>query len=166
MEKWCDAEPNAAHRALAALSVPVITQNIDGLHQKAGSSSVLELHGNLRTVLCPRCGQTETAASLCGDLRPLYAAENDAGILARTTCACGARRDIDVVLYGDAVRSIDEAIRMVRGCDLLLVVGTSLETYPAAMLPDIARQGGARVMMENQDCVAALGGQSDIKEKA
>jgi len=156
MEAWCGTRPNAAHLALAAHRVPVITQNIDGLHQKAGSGRVIELHGNLRRVLCPACGGEWAASALCGDLRPLYENGDTEAVLRRLTCACGGRLDVDVVLYGDAVRGMDEAMELVSGCDLLVVIGTSLETYPAAMLPGFARRNGVRVMIEDRDCVAAL----------
>ncbi|MCL1965002.1 MAG: NAD-dependent protein deacylase [Firmicutes bacterium] len=156
MEAWCGAPPNAAHLALASHQVPVITQNIDGLHQKAGSGKVIELHGNLRKIYCRACGIETSAAALCADLRPLYAAGNHAAVLRRLACACGGRLDGDVVLYGDAVRGMDEAMALLDGCDLFVVIGTTLTTYPAAMLPDYARRRGARLMMEDRDCVAAL----------
>ena len=157
MEAWCRAEPSAAHRALAALGVPVITQNIDGLHQKAGSKRVIELHGNLRRVFCTRCGREQNAQAFCERLRPHYAAGDDEAVRTALKCpACGGRMDTDVVLYGDAVRGLEEADALLRRCDLLAVIGTSLETYPAAALPDLARRYGARVMLENRDCLAAL----------
>lgn len=155
MEAWCDAEPNEAHLALARHGVRVITQNIDGLHQKAGSTRVIEMHGNLRRVFCPACGRLAPAA-FCETLRPLYAAGDRAGIEERLRCRCGGRLDVDVVLYGDAVRGFETAVQLVEGCDLLLVIGTSLSTYPAAMLPDYARRNGAAVLVEDRDCVAAL----------
>lgn len=156
MEQWCDAQPNAAHLALAAHDVPVITQNVDGLHQKAGSRRVIELHGNLRHTVCKRCGAMGSAHALCEALRPLYKAGDAQGIRDALACSCGEMTDIDVVLYGDAVRGLDEAMAWLRQADLLLVIGTSLETYPAATLPDIARQSGARILVEDRDCIAAL----------
>lgn len=156
MEAWCHAEPNAAHKALAAHGVPVITQNIDGLHQRAGSADVVELHGNLRRLLCHRCGKIIPAEAFCAALRPLYAAGDTAQIEKRLRCGCGGWIDVDVVLYGDAVRGMETAADLLGRCDLLVVIGTSLETYPAAMLPDVARQGGAKVLIESNDCIAAL----------
>ncbi len=156
MEQWCHAEPNRAHRMLAEHGVPIITQNIDGLHQKAGSNRVLEMHGNLCNIRCPRCGAVTSAEALCAVLRPLYQAGDRAAVEACLTCACGGLLDIDVVLYEDPVRLLDEAIALVSSCDVLLVVGTSLQVYPAASLPDIARRAGARVLIENTDCIAAL----------
>lgn len=156
MEAWCRAEPNAAHAALAALAVPVITQNIDGLHQRAGSSQVIELHGNLRDVKCLRCGKKSSARAFADTLRPLYAAGAEAAIRAALYCGCGGRIDTDVVLYDDPVRGLERAVDWLMACDLLVVIGTSLETYPAASLPDIARQRGTRVIIEDRDCIAAL----------
>lgn len=156
MESWCKAEPNAAHAALAEHKVPVLTQNIDGLHQKAGSDVVLELHGNLRNVVCPACGRISSAHELCRTLRPLYEAGDASAILRAIRCPCGERWDTDVVLYDDPVRGLEEAVDRLMDCDLLLVIGTSLQTYPAASLPDIARQRGARILVEDRDCIAAL----------
>lgn len=156
MEAWGHVAPNAAHLALAALSVPVITQNIDGLHQQAGSREVIELHGNLRIVRCPQCGCEMPAEALCAGLRPLYAAGDERAVLDALHCACGGRMDTDVVLYGDAVRGLEKAAQWIESCDLLVVIGTSLTTYPASALPDMARQHGAKVLMEDRDCLAAL----------
>ncbi len=156
MEAWTRKEPNEAHRTLARFSVPVITQNIDGLHGRAGSDPVIELHGNLRAVVCPRCGARKPSRLLCKALRPLYAAGNEAAILRLLHCRCGGAWDVDVVLYGDTVRGLDEASALLSACDLLLVVGSSLTTTPAALLPDLARRHGARVLIENDDCVLAL----------
>ena len=156
MEQWSHAEPNLAHRALAAHHVPVITQNIDGLHQKAGSTKVIELHGNLHNILCPACGQVQAADVFCGALRPLYTAHDTQGVLRRLRCPCGGMLDIDTVLYGDPVRGLGEAMDWLMASDLLLVIGTSLETYPAAALPRVARERGIRVLIEHRDCIAAL----------
>lgn len=156
MEAWCDAEPNAAHRTLACHAVPIITQNVDGLHQKAGAKRVIELHGSLRTVRCAACGRHSPARDMCRMLRPLLSSGDSEAVLSAFRCGCGGELDTDVVLYGDAVRGLSEATELLSGCDLLLVIGTSLETYPAAALPDLARRHGARVLIENTDCVAAL----------
>lgn len=160
LEKWCDAAPNPAHDALAARSIPVITQNVDGLHQKAGSKQVLELHGNLRNLLCHRCGKVHAAREVCAALRPLYAlpegARDQDAIGSLLHCSCGGPLDVDVVLYGDAVREFEHSVDLLMKSDLLLVIGTSLETYPAASLPTMARERGIQVIIEDRDCVAAL----------
>ncbi|HNV10857.1 MAG TPA: NAD-dependent protein deacylase [Propionibacteriaceae bacterium] len=128
-----DAQPNAGHRALARLEeqgrlTAVITQNIDGLHQAAGSQVVLELHGSVHRNTCVRC-------------RRVYGLE---AILASTgipTCICGGTIKPDVVLYSEPLdaRTVDAAVQHVRDADLLVVGGTSLAVYPAAGLLDYFR---------------------------
>ena len=138
-----DAQPNAAHRALARLEAQgklraIVTQNIDGLHQAAGSQSVLELHGAVRRNLCCACGR-------CYDLGYVLRGEG------APRCACGGMLRPDVVLYGEALDGavLDAAIRAIRQCDLLLVGGTSLVVYPAAGLITYAR--GAKLVLLNRD---------------
>lgn len=162
MEAWCGAAPNGAHLALAEAGIPVITQNIDGLHQKAGSRLVLELHGGLRMVCCLQCGKQMAAGEFCNRLRPLYQANDRQEIIKHLACGCGGYWDTDVVLYGDSVRGLDQAYDLLEACDVLLVIGTSLETYPAALMPQIARQNGARVLVENDDCILALTGKRGL----
>lgn len=167
MVSWCEAVPNEAHRALASMDMPVITQNIDGLHQRAGSKKIVELHGNLRTVFCVKCGRQQSAAGFCEKLRPLYTKNGNNEISADEiqkclTCGCGGRFDTEIVLYGDQVQGLDEAFALLDDCDLLLVIGTSLETYPAAVMPQYAKRRGARVLIENQDCVFALTGKRGL----
>lgn len=120
-----EAMPNAAHLALAALEkhadVHIITQNVDDLHERAGSSRVLHLHGELTM-----------ARSTCDPaLRYRVAGwELKKGAL----CEKGCQLRPDIVWFGEAVPAMDEAIRIVSDCDALLVAGTSLEVYPAAGL--------------------------------
>lgn len=150
MVAWCEKSPNPAHLKLAQWGLPIITQNIDGLHHKAGGANeILEMHGTLRHVICHRCGSTLSARAFAD--RFLLSGED--------RCACGARWDTDVVLYGDPVRHLERAWHLASTCDLMLVVGTSLTTYPAAALPDAARQGGAKVIEVNDDCVGRLAGE-------
>lgn len=159
MVGWCDKEPNAAHRALAALDIPVITQNIDGLHEKAETRRVYPLHGTLHTVRCSRCGKTQDARSFASVLRPLYEREDHKAISAALHCPhCGGWMDTDVVLYGDNVQHLSEAVEWSEKADLMLVVGTSLTTYPAAAMPEIAREHGAKIILINDDCITALEG--------
>lgn len=156
MERWTKAQPNTAHLALAAHAVPVITQNIDGLHTKAGSSQVIEMHGTLRHVFCRDCGMALPAGMLCETLRPLYAAGSHTDVLRALRCPCSGELDVDVVLYEDEARGLEEAVDWLMQSDLLLVIGTSLQTYPAAVLPDIAKERGIRTITEDRDCIAAL----------
>ncbi|MHB8070860.1 MAG: SIR2 family NAD-dependent protein deacylase [Candidatus Cryosericum sp.] len=126
-------EPTRTHAFLARLEhrgslTTVITQNIDGLHQKAGSRSVIEVHGSFRQGHCRHCGQA------CGYERLKR------GILANGIphCeTCGGVIKPDIVFYGEAVRGMDEAQGEAHRADLFLVIGTSLTVYPAAMLPQL-----------------------------
>lgn len=121
-----NARPNTAHRALARLEemgklTCVITQNIDGLHQMAGSKKVLELHGSSQRNTCTRCGKSYDVQALL-DRMPL------------PKCDCGGLMKPDVVLYEEGLDEsvMREAERQVRQSDLLIVGGTSLNVYPAA----------------------------------
>jgi len=130
-------EPNAAHRALARLEsagsvAMVVTQNVDGLHQAAGSRKVIEMHGDHQHVQCVRCGWLGPVAPshLVGDEVPLCA-------------ECSHPVKPNVVLFGEAVRGMGEISRCLDQCELLLVVGTSAQVYPAAGLPaQIESRGG------------------------
>lgn len=123
-----DAKPNAAHRALAKLEAKhkltaVITQNIDGLHQKAGSRNVLELHGSVYRNYCMQCHKT-------------YLLEDLLATQGVPHCACGGMIRPDVVLYEESLDAsvLEQAIEQIRKADLFLVGGTSLSVYPAAGL--------------------------------
>ena len=123
-----DAKPNAAHLRLAKLEArgklrAVITQNIDGLHQAAGSKNVLELHGSTLRNYCTRCHK----------FYPVDFIENTTGV---PRCECGGIVKPDVVLYEEALdqRVMDRAVRALEQADLLIVGGTSLAVYPAAGL--------------------------------
>lgn len=121
-----DAKPNAAHLKLAELEragklSAVITQNIDGLHQAAGSKNVIELHGSVHRNYCTKCGK----------FYPLSAVTESAGI---PECECGGRIKPDVVLYEESLNSedIENAITEIAAADTLIIGGTSLVVYPAA----------------------------------
>ena len=156
MVKWSDKEPNAAHYALSELHVRVVTQNIDGLHAKAGSTDAIEMHGSLRFVLCHKCGWTEDSHVFAARYTSARASGDDAARKVLRCPLCGAPIDTDVVLYTDAVRHLEEAVDIACSSDLFLVIGTSLVTYPAASLPEYARISGAEVLLINDDCVGAL----------
>jgi len=138
------AKPNAAHIALAELEAmkrldSVITQNVDGLHQRAGSKHVIEIHGNAGRVTCTRC-------------LAKYATEKIVDRIAQQevpTCdRCGGPLKPDVILFGEPLpkKAFDQALKKVRSVDLLLAVGTSLEVFPAASLPEIAKKNGAKII--------------------
>lgn len=138
-----DAQPNAAHRKLAELEqagklTAVVTQNIDGLHQKAGSKRVYELHGSVLRNYCMKCGK-------------FYPGEfvRDAKGIPR--CTCGGIVKPDVVLYEEALdeKTLAGAISAIRQADVLIVGGTSLTVYPAAGLLGYYR--GGRLALINRD---------------
>ncbi|MBQ2955633.1 MAG: NAD-dependent protein deacylase [Clostridia bacterium] len=159
MVKWCDKEPNPAHKALAMLDIPVITQNIDGLHEKAGTKTVYPLHGTLHTVHCTACGKKRSSKEFAAELKELYDEGDRQKIMEGLRCPeCGGWIDTDVVLYGDSIHHLYDAMRLSEQADLMLVIGTSLITYPAAALPQIAKNGGAEIILINDDCVKALEG--------
>lgn len=141
-----EAEPNPAHRALAELEQrgklqAIVTQNIDGLHQKAGSQTVYELHGHLRTATCLQCRQSWPTAE--------HLATAQQGLVPR--CTCGGAIKPDLVLFDEQL-PIDvwqHAEAVVRQCDLLIVAGTGLEVYPVADLPELALHHGAQLIVVN-----------------
>lgn len=144
-----NAAPNAAHIALAELGQAglidtVITQNIDVLHQKAGSKKVIEMHGTLRTLSCTQCfHQFESA--------PFLAPFVNEGILPHCP-DCGAILKPDVILFGEQLpqKSWYEAQRAARNSDLMLVVGSSLEVLPVAGLPMQTLDRGGHLIIINQ----------------
>jgi NAD-dependent deacetylase len=128
-----EAEPNPAHLALAELEAlgyvqAVVTQNIDLLHERAGSRDVVEVHGSIRTCSCPGCGRRHPLQRV---LQLLAEAEAPA-------CRdCGELLKPDVVLFGELLPAseVDRALELARGARLLLVVGSALEVHPVAGLP-------------------------------
>lgn len=141
-----DVRPNAAHEKLAQWEregklLAVVTQNIDGLHQKAGSKNVFELHGTIYKNHCVRCKKAYDAAYV-------QACE---GV---PRCECGGVVKPDVVLYGEALDSavIEGSLRAIAAADLLIVGGTSLTVYPAAGLIDAYT--GHRLVLVNKTATA------------
>ena len=136
-------EPNITHKVLARweeegkLSA-VVTQNIDGLHQKAGSKRVLELHGSVLRNYCVRCGKFHSAEFI----------KEEQGV---PRCACGGIVKPDVVLYEEGLNqdTIEQSVYAISHADLLIVAGTSLTVYPAAGLIDFYR--GNRLVLINRD---------------
>jgi NAD-dependent deacetylase len=143
-----EAEPNAAHFALAELEKrgklkSVITQNIDMLHARAGSLIVHEVHGHLREATCIHCFDVFPAeAYILSFLQT--------GTLPRCP-GCDSVLKPNVILFGEQLPAlaIYNAQREARRCDLMLVAGSSLEVYPAAELPLIARRAGASIILVN-----------------
>ncbi|MGH3039675.1 MAG: SIR2 family NAD-dependent protein deacylase [Gaiellaceae bacterium] len=142
------AEPNAAHLGLAALERrglvrAVVTQNIDLLHERAGSQDVIEVHGSIRTSSCPGCGERSALA----DVVPLIEGHG-----APPCPACGAILKPDVVFFDELLPegAMERATALVEEAGLLLVVGSSLEVYPVADLPRATLAAGGKVAVVNR----------------
>ena len=135
------AKPNRGHEAIAELEkhkqVHVLTQNIDGLHQRAGSKQVYELHGSIITIKCTVCDFKDKITSSLSELPPL--------------CKCGNILRPDVVWFGEPLPQDvwQDAMVQASSCDVMIVVGTSLVVSPANLLPVYAKQNGATVIEVN-----------------
>lgn len=139
---FLDAKPNAAHMKLAQWEKQgklkaVITQNIDGLHQAAGSKTVLELHGSVLRNYCEKCGR----------FYDVYAVKNSEDV---PICECGGGIKPDVVLYEEGLnqKTIQESVNFITNADVLIIGGTSLAVYPAAGLIDYYR--GNKLVLVNK----------------
>ena len=148
-----DAKPNMAHKKLAELEKAgklkaVITQNIDGLHQKAGSKTVLELHGSIHRNYCLKCARF---------FPPEYIRDSE-GV---PKCPCGGIIKPDVVLYEEGLddATVRAAVRQLQQAELLIVAGTSLTVYPAASLLRFFR--GRHIVLINRDATP-LDNQADL----
>lgn len=140
LDALTQAEPNAGHVALAKLEragfvEAIVTQNIDGLHQRAGSRDVIEVHGSIRTAECLSCGETaplEAAAPRCP--------------------SCGELMKPGVVMFGELLPAgaMERASELARAAGLMLVVGSSLEVYPVAGLPEETLQSGGALAIVNR----------------
>ncbi len=152
------ARPGPAHTALARLEdggllTGVITQNVDGLHQEAGNSTVIEVHGSFERTSCLSCGNRERVS------RAEFVSNLDRAIVGLRTafvpsmasllprCSrCGGPARPDFVAFGETLHDFEGADRMARGARVMLVVGTSGEAFPAAQLPETASREGAVVI--------------------
>lgn len=137
-----NARPNPAHYAMARLEemgklVAVITQNIDNLHQMAGSKDVIEYHGNSATLSCLRCGMRYTREEKQAEQIP--------------RCRCSMVLKPDVVFFGEPipVDAMQRSFKLAASCDLLLIVGTSAVVSPANTIPGVAKQAGAKIIEVN-----------------
>ncbi|MGQ0772057.1 MAG: SIR2 family NAD-dependent protein deacylase [Nitrososphaerota archaeon] len=137
------AQPNKGHFAIAEIAkqkqVAVLTQNIDGLHQRAGSKSVFELHGSIIRIKCTICDYKDNITSKFDSLPP--------------KCRCGNILRPDVVWFGEPLPQDiwAEAIRHAQGCDVMIIAGTSLVVSPANQLPVHAKQNGATLIEVNPE---------------
>jgi NAD-dependent deacetylase len=149
------ARPNPAHQALARLErlgrlQMVVTQNIDGLHQEAGSQRVVEFHGSGRRLRCLSCHRLVGRGELMWDALP-------------PRCGCGGIIKPDVVFFGEPIpeRAAMTAMAMAHACQVMLVVGTSAVVAPASHLPLLAKSAGATVVEINPEPTALTGRVSD-----
>lgn len=140
-----NAQPNEAHYALAELERmgllnAVITQNVDGLHTRAGTKTVIELHGTMRSLTCQSCGRRYRRADISLLVLP-------------PTCGCGGILKPDVVLFGENLpqHALTDAFKYAHTCDVMLVIGTSCDVIPAAELPRIAKHHGACIVEINRE---------------
>jgi NAD-dependent deacetylase len=143
-----NAQPNSAHTSLARLESvgriqAVVTQNIDGLHQRAGSKVVYELHGSLETVTCGSCFHKYPAEVHIRDYL-------ESGLIPRCSDCQGVLKP-DIIMFGEQlpVQAWLKAQEISRNCDLMIVVGSSLEVLPVASLPMRALEHGARLIIIN-----------------
>ncbi|MBQ6834023.1 MAG: NAD-dependent protein deacylase [Lachnospiraceae bacterium] len=148
-----DAEPNRAHLALAKLEEQgklkaVVTQNIDGLHQAAGSKEVMELHGSVLRNYCMRCGK-------------FYGVDTILHSDGVPTCSCGGTIKPDVVLYEEGLdqKTIQKSVNYIANADMLIIGGTSLTVYPAAGLIDYYR--GNKLVLINKS-VTPMDNRADL----
>ena len=153
---YLDAEPNAAHKKLAELEaqgklLAVITQNIDGLHQKAGSKNVLELHGSVLRNHCQKCGA-------------FHGVEAVAGSTGVPRCQCGGVIKPDVVLYEEGLDQdvLSRSVGAIRQADMLIIGGTSLTVYPVAGLVQYYR--GNKLVVINKSSLAGTDADLTISE--
>ena len=141
-----DIQPNAGHLALAALEragliEAVITQNVDGLHQRAGSRDVVEVHGSIATASCVACGRAERR-------------EQVVALLPLPTCVdCGSVLKPDVVMFGELLpaAAVERATALAREAAAMLVIGSSLEVWPVAGLPGETLGHGGRLAIVNRE---------------
>jgi NAD-dependent deacetylase len=156
MELVLGAEPNPAHSALAELEQmgllsSVITQNVDGLHQRGGSKEVIEFHGSNQWLVCLQCAYRQEAASLSFEAIPPRCPQ------------CSSILKPDVVFFGEPIpweaqtRAFEEA----GTCELVLAIGTSAVVYPAAGIPTTAKQSGAKIVEINMEPTPLTGFVSD-----
>ena len=144
------AKPNVGHHAIARWEqegrvAAVVTQNIDGLHQAAGSRRVLELHGTVRWIICVDCEARYEPLPLLAQFRQQQAVP---------PCeACGGRLKSATVSFGQSLPEgvLQESIDLASESDVFLAIGSSLVVYPAAGLPDVARRAGAKLVIINRD---------------
>lgn len=160
LKMFKNAAPNPGHHALARLEetghlTSLITQNGDNLYQEAGGSNILELHGNAFRYRCLECGQKrafsrkELFALVENVLSKMTHYSLDVLMPLLPDCDCGGKMRPDVVGFGESVQKLDQAWGQAEKCDVMLIMGTSGVVYPAAQLPIIAKDNGAKLIEIN-----------------
>ncbi len=134
-----DVKPNPAHFALARLNCPVITQNIDNLHQLAGSKDVVEYHGTAETLVCMKCGKRFKRVDV------------DFEMDIPSCPDCGGLLKPDFVFFREPIpqKAFDRSVELAKECDTMLVIGTTGEIMPASRIPYIAKMAGAFIIEVN-----------------
>lgn len=146
IEMLSRVSPNPAHKAISQLEEMgyihcLITQNIDNLHQRAGSKKVIEVHGTLRKAICRRCGKIISSELLIQKM--------DESKEKVPYCECGGVFKPNVVLFGEMLPNLDNAIYESKRADLILTVGSSLQVSPANMLPQYCLDRGGKLVIVN-----------------
>ncbi|WP_025209638.1 SIR2 family NAD-dependent protein deacylase [Hippea sp. KM1] len=146
-----DVKPNPAHIAIAKLACPVITQNIDNLHQAAGSKDVIEFHGTAQTLVCMDCSKrfNRDRVDLSADI---------------PRCDCGGILKPDFVFFGEQIPkdALEKSFMLAQICDVMLVVGTTGQIMPASQIPFLAKNNGAFIIEINPDPSNYTGEITDI----
>ncbi len=161
LDRFEKSEPNAGHLALSHLEKmgivkTVITQNIDNLHHEAGTKDLIEVHGNLFRMYCLSCGRNKNVdrkryvQTIRNRLLKISVYDLDALISLAVECdQCGSLTRPDVVMFGEAVKSLPQAFRVSIQSDVMMVLGTSGAVFPAASFPVEAKNAGAKVIVIN-----------------
>lgn len=139
------ARPNPGHYALAELErlgylSCIITQNVDGLHHEAGSQDIIEFHGNMREVVCMECGKRLKITEISIEDSP-------------PRCGCGGVFKPDAIFFGEAIpyKALTRSENLARSCEVMMVIGTSAVVTPAAYMPRIAKNSGAKLIEINPE---------------
>jgi NAD-dependent deacetylase len=165
---FLEAQPNPGHLALGTLEQigilkSVITQNVDNLHQEAGNKNVIEMHGNLFRQRCLACEarrpftREEYLGSVRAAIEQMTTFDLPSILEMLPKCSCGSPMRPDVVMFGEAVQGLYESFREADDCEAMLVLGTSGVVYPAAALPQKAKESGATVIEINPGDSAYFG---------
>ncbi|QZY56488.1 Sir2 family NAD-dependent protein deacetylase [Crassaminicella profunda] len=145
--EWTNLKPNIVHYTLANLEIPIITQNIDGLHKKAGSKTILELHGNLEYLICSDCNYIIESKKVFYEYIDNFKLKN------KIFCPyCHKILKPSLVLFGDNVQNFEKCSNEIYKADLLLIIGNSLKVWPANTLINKAIKNNCEIITINSSC--------------